>query len=198
MEEYKSNSHKSRELNKKNRERPQKVVNGGVKVRKRSASKKFIDEFVGEDLSSMKTYIITDVLLPAIKKGLYDVVTNGIEMLLYGESKGNKKSSSSSSRVSYGAYYERDERNTRRGRAGYNYDEIILSSRSEAESVLSSMDDLIQTYGIVSVADYYDLVGKTASFTDNNYGWTNISNVTVTHLRDGGYTLKLPRAVPIN
>lgn len=197
MEEYKSNSHKSRELNKKNKERPQKVVNGGVKIRKRSASRKFIDEFVSEDFSSMKTYIITDVLLPAIKKGLYDVVTNGIEMLLYGESKINKKSSSSS-RVSYGAYYERDERNTRRGRAGYNYDDIILSSRAEAESVLSSMDDLIQTYGIVSVADYYDLVGKTANFTDNNYGWTNISNVTVAHLRDGGYTLKLPRAVPIN
>ena len=197
MEEYKSNSHKSRELNKKNKERPQKVVNGGVKIRKRSASRTFIDEFVSEDFSSMKTYIITDVLLPAIKKGLYDVVTNGIEMLLYGESKTNKKSSSSS-RVSYGAYYERDERNTRRGRAGYNYDDIILSSRAEAESVLSSMDDLIQTYGIVSVADYYDLVGKTANFTDNNYGWTNISNVTVAHLRDGGYTLKLPRAVPIN
>lgn len=196
MEKYQSNSHKSKEA-KKQKERPQKIVNGGVKVRKRSASKKFMDEFIGEDFSSMKAYIFTDVLLPAIKKGLYDVVTNGIEMLLYGEAKSSKKNSSSS-RVSYGAYYEKEDKTRLRGRAGYNYDDIILSSRMEAESVLSSMDDLIQTYGIVSVADYYDLVGRTPSFTDNNYGWTNISNVSVTHLRDGGYTLKLPRAVPIN
>ena len=67
----------------------------------------------------------------------------------------------------------------------------------EAEKVLQSMDDLIDTYGIVSVADYYDLVDVTSQYTDNHYGWTDIRNARVVRVSDG-YMIKLPKALPIN
>ena len=84
-----------------------------------------------------------------------------------------------------------------RTRTGYNYDDIILETRGEAEEVLERMEELIETYGIVSVADLYDLVGITGNYTDNKYGWTNIRNAEPVRVRDG-YMLKLPKALPIN
>ena len=59
------------------------------------------------------------------------------------------------------------------------------------------MDELIETYGIVSVADLYDLVGKSCNYTDNKYGWTNIRNAEPVRVRDG-YLLKMPKAGPID
>ena len=65
-------------------------------------------------------------------------------------------------------------------------------------STLSSrMDELMDTYGLVRVADLYDLVGITGNYTDNKYGWTNIRNAEIVRVRDG-YMIKMPRAVPID
>ena len=59
------------------------------------------------------------------------------------------------------------------------------------------MDELIETYGMVSVADLYDLVGITCNYTDNKYGWTSVRNAEPVRTRDG-YVLKLSRPIPIN
>lgn len=42
-----------------------------------------------------------------------------------------------------------------------------------------------------------DLVGITGSYTDNKYGWTNIRNAEIVHVRDG-WMIKMPRAVAID
>lgn len=59
------------------------------------------------------------------------------------------------------------------------------------------MDELISTYKIVSVADFYDLVGVTGNWTDNKYGWSDIRSASIVHVRDG-YMIKLPRPLPID
>lgn len=117
-------------------------------------------------------------------------------MLLYGESRSKKKNQTS---VSYKNYYERDNRDERYSerKRPYNYDEIVIDNRGEAEEVLARMDELIDVYGTVSVADFYELVGASGSYTDNKYGWTNIRDARVVRTRDG-YIVKLPRAVPLN
>jgi len=139
-------------------------------------------------------------LVPAIKKAISDIVTNGIDMILYGGT-GRTKSNSTASKVSYRSYYDggngRRDYSATRTKTGYNYDDIILDNRGEAEDVLSRMDELISTYGLVSVADLYDLVGVTGNYTDNKYGWTDIRSASVIRVRDG-YMLKLPKALPLN
>ena len=59
------------------------------------------------------------------------------------------------------------------------------------------MDEIIDTYGIVTIADFYDLAGVTGDYTTNNYGWTNIRNAEVVRVRDG-YIIKMPKAMPID
>ncbi len=202
MEEYKPNSHKYKED--QNRSSPEKkvekVIAGTVKSKKKSEIRKFTDVFISEDIDNVKSYILLDVLIPAIKKAISDIVTNSIDMILYGET-GKTKSNSIASKVSYRSYY--DGRNGRRDysairtKISYNYDDIIFDNRGEAEDVLSRMDELISTYGLVSVADLYDLVGVTGNYTDNKYGWTNIRSASVIRVRDG-YMLKLPKALPLD
>lgn len=197
MAEYKGNSHRSKETNEATEKKVEQIAKG--KTKKKSEVKKFADVFVAEDVTSVKDYILMEVLLPAAKKAISDIVTNGIDMLLYGETR--SKSKGRESRVSYTKYYDRerdyDRPSRTRGRYGYDYDDIILDTRKEAEEVLDRMDDLIDTYGMVSVADLYDLVGVSGNYTDNKYGWTNLRNADVQRVRDG-YLLKLPKALPFD
>lgn len=202
---YKSNSHKSREEQRQEsletKKKVEKVVKGPVKAKK-NEMRKLTDIFISEDVNNVKSYIFMDVLVPAIKKAISDVVRNGIDMILYGDT-GRSENRSSASKVSYRNYYdnERDRRDAanQRTRTGYSYDDIVLDNRGEAEEVLSRMDELVETYGIVSVADLYDLVGITGNYTDNKYGWTEltIKGARVERVRDG-YMIKLPKALPLN
>lgn len=202
MQDYKPNSHRFKEQQAgEEKQKLQKVVGGSVKVKKKGEMSKVKDVFISEDVSNVKSYILMDVLVPAIKKAVSDIVTNGIDMILYGET-GRTKKSSGASRVSYRSYYDRKDDDRRYGssprlQTGYDYDEIILESRGEAEEVLARMDEAIDMYGMVSVADFYDLVGVSGNYTDNKYGWSNIRNATVVRERDG-YRIKLPKALPLH
>ena len=144
-----------------------------------------------------------DVLVPAIKKAVSDIVTDGISMILYGGTGGGNRnrSSSSSSKVSYRSYYDdrrddrREERYATRGR--FDYEDIVFTSRGEAEAVRMQMLDVIDRYGFVTVADMYDMAGITPPYTSNNYGWVSIRSAEAVRVRDG-YVLKLPKASPID
>lgn len=178
----------------------EKVVNGTVKTKKKSEMNKLKDLFISEDAANVKSYILMDVLVPAVKKAISDIVTDGVSMILFGTT-GNRSSRGNSSFISYDKFSRReDDRRygSTRTRSGYSFDDIYLESRGEAEEVLSRMDELIDMYGVVSVADLYDLVGITGNYTDNKYGWTNIRNAEPVRAMGGGYMLKLPKALPIN
>ena len=201
MENYKPNSHKSKEQQEPVPEKKlEKVVQGKVTTKKKSEVSKLADIFVPGDVANVKSYVIMDVLVPAVKKAISDIVTNGIDMILYGES-GRTRKNGPASRVPYSQYYDRDrvrrDREPVAPRANYSYNDILLDNRGEAEEVLARMDELVATYGMVSVADLNELVGITGNYTDNNYGWTNIKSAYVQRVRDG-YLLKLPRAIPID
>lgn len=201
MSEYKSNSHRSKNENRDNK-KVEKIVSGKARVKKKSGISKLKDNLISEDVDNVKSYAITDVLIPAAKKAISDIVTNGIDMILYGETR-SKKGSNSITYVSYDRFSGRDSRSSRnssthRRAVSYTYDDIILDSRGEAEEVLRQMDAIIEEYDVASVADLYDLVGISRKFTDQRYGWDNLSDARVERLRDGGYILRMPRAKAID
>ena len=201
MQERVSNSHKSKEQAAE-KKKVNKVITGGAKVKKKSGTSKLKDVFVSEDVSNVKTYIFSDVLVPAAKKLISDIVKDGIEMILYG-STSQRRTYSDGFRAGFVDYNKlsgrRDDRRPlpdNRTKVAQSYDNIILEHKGDAELVLTTMDDIIETYNEVSVAALFDLVGLPHKYTDNNYGWTSLGNARVTRMRDG-YLLDLPRAVPL-
>ena len=207
MEEYKPNSHKSKEEQRESDALPEKkvgkVITGSAKPKKKGEMQKFADVFISEDVGNVKSYIIMEVLVPAVKKAISDIVTNGVDMILYGETR--QKKNSNTTKVSYGKYYgssrEQEQRSNsyrQSGRSGFDYDEIIFETRGDAESVLDAMNEIISQYGVVSVGDLYDLAAvSTDNFAVNKYGWTDIAGCKAVRVRDG-YIRKLPKAYPLN
>ena len=162
---------------------------------------KFLNSVISEEAGNIKNYILLDVLIPALKKTIDEIVTNGKDIILWGEAGHSKKSSGS--KVSYVSYYddnrrwrERNESNRYRS-AGYDYDDLVFESRGEAEIVLDNLYGILDRYNRVTVADLYDLADAPSRYTDNKYGWTNLSTATVVRIRDG-YVIKLPRATAID
>lgn len=201
--EYKPNSHRYKEEQASadvEKKKVEKVVKGAVKTKKKSELHKLTDVFVAEDVGTVKTYLVRDLLIPAIKNTILDLIVEGATIIFKGES-GRTKKRSAGEYVSYRSYADRDRRDDERysrTRHAYRYDDIILESRGEAEEVLACMDELIETYDQVTVADMYDLVGMTCSFTDNKYGWRNLRNAEVVRVRGGEYMLRLPKAYPLD
>jgi hypothetical protein len=203
MTEYQPNSHRSRESQTTDapaERRVEKVVKGKVQTRE-NKGRKLTDIFISEDVSNVKSYIFMDVLVPAIKKAISDIVTDGIDMVLYGGT-GRSKKSSSGSKVSYRSYYDdrpdRRESSSYSNRTRFDYDDILFDSRVEAEKVYREMEEVIDKYGYCSVADMYDMAGVTPPFTANKFGWTSVRNAEIVRVRGGDYVIKLPKITPFD
>lgn len=203
MEEYKSNSYKSKNklaANTTEKKELKKVVSGVAKTKKKSTLTKFTEVFIPEDVDNVKDYILFDVMIPAAKK----LISDSIDALLYG---GNSRRSKGgiAGRISYIDYNKASTRDRDRDRyyrddnrrGTHSSTDIVLESRGDAEAVIMAMDELIEAYGIVSIADFNELVGVSGQYTDNNYGWSDIRSAKVVPVRDG-YIIKMPKAMLID
>lgn len=180
-----------------------KVITGNVKVKEQSKMRKFAGSLVSEDASNVKSYILTDVFIPAVKKLVSDIVKDGIEMILYGGTRPRERRSNGyrADYVSYNKYSDRrDDRYSRSDeprRRGLDFGDVFFESRGDAEGVLMQLDDALDTYGTVSVADLYDSLDLSCPHTWNKYGWTNLRDAKVVRTADG-YTIRFPKAVPLD
>lgn len=202
MSEYKPNSHKAKIMEKENlpEKNVKKIVKGKVMVKKKNEISKVKDALIAEDTKNVMSYLGMDVLIPAIKKAISDIVTNGIDMLLFGDS-GRSRRNSNIGGVSYRNYYDKKDNDrfgpSRQERNGYIQNDVIVETRGEAEEILDSMTDLISTYGVASVADFNEFAGLKIEYTDNKYGWTNLRNAEIKRVREG-YMIRLPKAMAID
>lgn len=197
MEEYKPNSNLSKE--KMPKKVVESVVTSDVKVRKKNGFARFASELIQEDVRSVKSYIFMDVLLPSLKKAISDIVRNGVDMLLYGKT-GVSRGSVIGETVSYRSYYKNANVPQRRPTAYFgDFSDLVFINRGEAEAVLEAMFDIMSHYGIVKVADLYELAGKPdlIAHTDNNYGWTDLKFARVERVYDG-YVIRLPKIIPLD
>ena len=202
--DYKPNSHKAKaEENALAEKKVEKVISGTAKVRKKTGARKVADAIISEDASNVGSYIVMDVLVPAIKDVISNIVKDSIDMVLFGGTsrRGNDRRKTNAEYVSYNRFSDRrdDRRYESRSTVAsrYNFDDIVIESKAEADEVLNTMEDILDTYGMVSVADLCDLVGISCEHTDNKYGWTSLRSAKVVRLRGNEYMLDLPRVVSL-
>ena len=196
----------------------EKIIKGTAIKRPRSFGQKLADVFLEDNTQNVSTYIVRDVLIPAGKAMVCDIVGWGgfAEMLLFGGLTGQNRNRQGG--MSRNSIYNRDARTTynyggltrnnssmndqrvnkrremsRTGRAMHDFSEIILDTRGEAEDVFTRLVDLTESeYRFASVADLYDMVGIESTFADQKYGWSDLSQASVVRVREG-YLIKLPR-----
>lgn len=204
MEDYKSNSDKSKQLAEVKKIEP--VIAGSATLKKKSEFKKFTEALVTRDFVSIRSYIVGDVLIPAGKKAIEELV----HMILNGEnSRNNSGSATGASKVSYRSFWDKRDEALRadyrgaapaqqRARSGYSYDDVSFDNIKDAEDVYDRMCEIISLYGVVSIADLYDMARIIDdNYTNNNYGWSDISARRYIPTSDNRITLKMPPAMPI-
>lgn len=179
------------------------VVDGEVMRRRKPLGKRFLQVFGGGDTRGVVQYVLGEVAAPALRDLIVDGVTQGMERLVFGESRvvsrrpsrpGSLGGYTAYNRYSQSAPQRREERPSisRRGRAMHDFEEIILATRAEATEVIRRMDELIGQYEQVTVADLYQLLDISPTFTDEKWGWTDVRDARVEKTRSG-YLLDLPR-----
>ena len=204
--DYPANSIKSKGPSDDDRlpqKKTQKVITGQIVKKKKSWFDSFGEVFFGDDSQSVGTYILYDVLIPAAKNTISEMVSGGIEMLLFGDRRSDRtRREKGKSYVSYTSYSQPQRpaapvRNAELAqRSRQRFDDILMESRIDAEEVLSGLVEIIEMYGQATVSDFYDLVGMESTFADNKYGWTNLSRATVNRVRDG-YIVVLPKPLEL-
>lgn len=206
MAEYSGNSNKGRDgelMPVDNQAEP--ASYGNAVIRKQSGFGKFARSIIVEDVRSVGSYILSDVVLPAIKKAISDSAVNAIDMLLYGKT-GVSKPAQNGPRISYGSYYSgtvnryANQPETRTqfqiNNDAFDISSIGFRTRGEAEEALESMGDLLDARQIVTVGDLYDLAKlETTNYMVNNYGWTSLKGADVKRTYDGYYILSIPQKI---
>ena len=181
-------------------------VTSNVIVRKESEAEKFKKKFFAEDVKTVGGHIFNSVIIPSIQKIITDTVKNGIDYLIYG-SKGSRPGTGPGI-ISYSNYYNRNtvavnpvypspiNGNNPPQPTIYSVNEVIFPERGEAEEVLLRMRESISSYGMVSVADFYDLINQRCSYTDQKWGWRDLRTADVIRVNDG-FSIRFPRVAPI-
>ena len=213
IQNYPSNAHKAKVESKrpvKKEEEPkpkfEKVADGTH--RKKGLGKKVAETFTGDDARTVGEYVLFDVVIPAAKTMISDAVGQGVERMLFGEARRPRSSSTRSNYTSYntirtgssspGRAFEADGPTlSKRARTNHDFGEVVLPDRGKAEIVIERMGDALDAYGVVTVTDFYDLVGITGSYTDDKWGWYDLRSARVVRDR-AGYFIDLPSPSPVD
>jgi len=180
------------------------VISGKAKTKpaKRNNVKNFI---FAQDLKDVKDGIIQDVIRPKIQEWLYRVandiagtIDSTFQMMLWGNVR-KTPGRTVGDKVSYNQCSSRPQSSAPSMTVAYNSaDDITYESRGDADVVLASMKEHLQTYPYVTVAQMYEFSDLSApNWTTNNFGWSDLTGVEVKRSFDGDYYIDLPRAKPL-
>lgn len=79
----------------------------------------------------------------------------------------------------------------------FGVNQVNFASRKEAANVLNSLADILDQYGSVTVADFYDEAGlKVPCDSDTRYGWRDIDDSYVVKVRSG-WSISLPDPIKL-
>lgn len=197
-EKYKSNSYRSK-AEAEEKKANEKVIKGSAKIHQKTTGEKLKETLFGEGVDNVGDYVVFDVIIPTLKEMVVNSVSDGINMLLFGETKRSGRSSSRNSRSGYVQYesYSRNRDRDSGRRAQFDFSDIEFETRADAIDVLDAIEDTISMYDVASVSDLYEFAGITPRPTDNNYGWTSVNTAEILMKRNGNYILSMPRPKPL-
>ncbi len=190
-----------------------KKVGGLIEYYQEPLGHRIVKALFENDLKTVATSVINEVMIPKAKDILADMFISGIQKAIYGDEASSTYYSGYSKgpghKASYDNYYKDGYRApvVEEEKVKVRWDRIVFREREAGVELLSNLRNDIRRYGEgVSVADMYDYVttideklGKQieSEFPDNNWGWTNLDHVQIERVAKGWW-VKFPKPVRIN
>ena len=180
---------------------------GGAKLREKTFKQKVRDAFIAEEVHDIKSYVVFDVIIPAIKTTFRNLIVNSLDISLFGKvSKGGQGGKTGGgSYISYDRAYrsERDQPPTRSNNQNAidvrEIDRVWFETREDAEEQIRVIRDIYDyNEGVLSVAEFLDAAQLKATPIHTKWGWIDISNVSAEPYPDGsGWYVNLPKPRPL-
>lgn len=187
----------------------EKVVTGNVVRRKKPLGRRILDMLFSGDSSSVVGYLAKEVLVPALQNLVTDFVTQGVERAVFGEVRTQRRTGTpyrpgshisynnpATVRTSYNTPPTPPARRPISQPSSVDIGEIIFEEKINAQVVAEKLFEIVEEYNMASVANLNELVGQTSQYTDNKYGWTDLSSMEIKRVREG-WLLVLPEPIDL-
>lgn len=191
------------------REKLESVVKKGTVIQKKpNIFKRTARSMVADDVQNVGDFVVTDILVPALRNLLYDVIVGGAGRTIFGNAAARRPGvnpglfgTAQNLKTAYHAASSPAAAPVQPGmskqaQARFDFSEISLTDHSEALYIIELLKSRVASYGTATVADLYDLLGHTGAFTDQNWGWNDLSMAKVQQNR-AGFVLDLPHPLPL-
>lgn len=185
-----------------------KVISGEATARKKGVMATIAEYFSGDDFKTIAKGVLVEVVLPELKSLLFNATTQGLERRLWGRDA--RRGIPGNGYIPYnriGGNVVQAVVNAKNATAAAQpapaekpaaaFDSVVVPSRADAQAVLDEMGNIIDQYGMVFLADFYDMVGYPTTHVDNKWGWYNMHGQSIRPVANG-FLLVLPRPVPID
>lgn len=166
------------------------------KFKDQSGANKFKNALISDDVQDIKSYVIWDMILPAVRDGIRTVLIGTVEALFGGRRVSGGSNPSNASYISYNRVGKKEIRTDNAPSGISRINDIVYQNRAEATDVLDTMRDVIDQYEVVTVNDLWDIAELPGTWTGANYGWTDLTRASVVFDR-GDWRLSLPRPIVI-
>lgn len=157
---------------------------------KKSFAKKLKNTFLPTDGTSVKDYVIYDILIPGAQNAVLDV----LEMMFFDSVSSRGRSRRGNGYTDYSSSYKgktkrrRDSDRRDRDREDdreTDYRDIVLKNRDDAEEVIDQLMFRIKETGAATVADLLDLVELPTKPSQNDWGWDRSSDISLRRVSSG-------------
>lgn len=172
------------------------VDSANVTMKKKSMWRKAKHRIFEQEGAEIKNYLVNDVFFPTVKEMISTAVSNGIDMLLYGEARHISQRRSNivnGGGVRYGNYVSynsissarpyfaggRGSSDSSANRRAVAIDDFVFRTYDSAFDVLYKLCTILCDYGVATVNDLYGCIKNedgeplTCPWTYQNYGWTD-------------------------
>lgn len=187
-------------------------ISGGVRIQKKGPFKRFLSNLKKTDLRTAIEDGVDNVLLPDGEQLLVGFLEFVIESIFLGGDtpyyRGGGGVRRANGDIPYASMFKSGKKIANQikdmgaNKTALSYDEIIFDTYKDAQAVLDDMTDYIHDYKSVSILDLYSFIKdhiknpedvKDGAFTDDDYGWKDLTGVIPRPVRGGGYVLVLPK-----
>lgn len=155
---------------------------------------------INDDFDQIGKSLVDDILIPSLKNTFAALGKNFIDMLFFGESKGNYYGQGASG---YHNSYKSNNGNNNNNKPVmqeigdcFAFASPAIATRGDAERIIYKLNKVLDEWGYVEVSNMYELVNEIAPYTYNGYGWYNLNEAKAALGRDG-YYIRLPKPIPL-
>lgn len=180
---------------------PMEKSNIKASIKKQSAVKKFLDNFIRRDFATMRDEFVNEWLIPQLQGMVIDGVNTWLQSMFddraitisktIGKKKKNTDYNGISSNRSSGITVS-----TKNGKSIYNVPEIFVLNKADATKAVADAQKYLLDYNAVPVDIFLDSLSITCDWADTKWGFKNLDDVTIKPGRDddgnSGWIITLP------